>query len=128
MRKKGKSPKLQIGWEEKPYRILRKINEVLVQNQRQGGTKKRIVHVNRIRRVKDPDKVIPEADNPLGQAVVGHTRRMVSAMPQTSRTIFAQERQTEREEREMYVTNRTYERKETYERSSERSERSHRTS
>ena len=128
VRKKGRSPKLQIGWEEKPYKILKQINEVQVQIQRQGGTKRRIIHVNRIRRVRDPDRVIPAEDIPLGQAEQGHTRRMVSAMAQTSRTISVHERQTEREGREMYVTRRAYERKEMYERSIKRSERSRRTS
>ena len=39
VRKKGKSPKLQVGWEEKPYRILRIVNEVLVRSKE--GPRKR---------------------------------------------------------------------------------------
>ena len=104
VRKKGRSPNLQIGWEEKPYKILRRINEVLVQIQRQGGTKRRIVHVNRIRMVKDPDRILLAEDPLPGHAAVGHTRRMVPAVVQTPRTIYVEERQPERGGRDVRDT------------------------
>ena len=56
--KREKCPKLQIGWEEKPYQILQGINEVLVKIQRQGSPKKRAAHVNRMRKVKDPTRIV----------------------------------------------------------------------
>ena len=43
----GKSPKLTIFWEEEPYVITEKVNDVVMKIQRNRRTKPRIVHVDR---------------------------------------------------------------------------------
>ena len=116
IRKKGRSPKLQIGWEEKPHRILQVINDVLVRIRKQGGHKTRVVHVNRIRKVKDLTKLDLEDSRTIGgeesvnpaEATVMQGR---GARKRSSKDFWRQKREEEeqedREER-CYVTRRTY--------------------
>jgi len=81
IRKKGRSPKLKIGLEEKPHRILQVINDVLVRIKKQGGHKTRVVHVNRIRKVKDLTKLdledprTPEEEQDVNPAKAAETQR-----------------------------------------------------
>lgn len=61
-RKIGVSPKLSAPWEERPYKVLSKINEVVYKIQ-QGKKKPRIVHVDKLKRravrQKDPVEQTP---------------------------------------------------------------------
>ena len=50
----GKSPKLTVFWEEEPYVITEKVNDVVVKIQRSRRTKPRIVHVDRLKLVEGP--------------------------------------------------------------------------
>ena len=50
----GKSPKLTIFWEEEPYVITEKVNDVVMKIQRNRRTKPRIVHVDRLKLVEGP--------------------------------------------------------------------------
>ena len=50
----GKSPKLTIFWEEEPYVITERVNDVVMKIQRNRRTKPRIVHVDRLKLVEGP--------------------------------------------------------------------------
>ena len=50
----GKSPKLMIFWEEDPYVIIEKVNDVVMKIQKSRCHKPRIVHVDRLKLVKGP--------------------------------------------------------------------------
>ena len=48
----GKSPKLTIFWEETPYVIVGKVNDVVMKIQKNRKSKPRIVHVDKLKRVE----------------------------------------------------------------------------
>ena len=50
----GKSPKLTIFWEEEPYVITERVNDVVMKIQKNRRTKPRIVHVDRLKLVEGP--------------------------------------------------------------------------
>ena len=50
----GKSPKLTIFWEEDPYIIIEKVNDVVMKIQKGRRHKPRVVHVDRLKLVTGP--------------------------------------------------------------------------
>ena len=52
-KKSGLSPKLQVKWEDTPYRITQFLSEVVVEMVKFGSKKTRIVHINKVKRVGD---------------------------------------------------------------------------
>ena len=61
-KKGGRSPKLQLGWERRPYKILEILNDVVLRTQQYGNGKKRVVHTNCVQPVRDPEQVLRELD------------------------------------------------------------------
>ena len=59
-KKGGRSPKLQLGWERRPYKILEIINDVVLRTQQYEKGKKRVVHTNCVQPVRDPERVLRE--------------------------------------------------------------------
>ena len=50
----GKSPKLMIFWEEDPYIITERVNDVVMKIQKSRKAKPKIVHVDRLKLVEGP--------------------------------------------------------------------------
>jgi len=50
----GKSPKLMIFWEEEPYVITERVNDVVMKIQKNKKAKPRVVHVDRLKLVEGP--------------------------------------------------------------------------
>ena len=50
----GKSPKLMIFWEEDPYVITERVNDVVMKIQKSRKAKPKIVHVDRLKLVEGP--------------------------------------------------------------------------
>lgn len=55
-KRSGLSPKLQLKWELRPYRITQFLSEVVVEMQQHTTKKKRVVHINKIKKVGDQHK------------------------------------------------------------------------
>ena len=51
-RKKGRSPKLQKDWEG-PYRVIKKINDVVYRIQKTPKTKMKVMHSNRLAKYQE---------------------------------------------------------------------------
>ena len=56
-RRIGKSPKLQQDWEG-PYRIIKKINDVIYRIQKGPRTKMKVIHVDRLAKYFGGDKTV----------------------------------------------------------------------
>ena len=55
-KRSGLSPKLQIKWELVPYKISQFLSEVVVEIHQHGTNKKRVVHINKLKRVGDQER------------------------------------------------------------------------
>ena len=55
-RRNGISPKLQVKWELEPYVVKKFCSEVVVEIQKYRSSKRRVVHLNKIKRVGDQNK------------------------------------------------------------------------
>ena len=55
-KKVGRSPKLQIRWEEKPWQVVEIISDLVIRIEALDGKKKRVVHRNQLKEVKDQQK------------------------------------------------------------------------
>ena len=65
-RKVGISLELQQGWEKEPYEIQKMLNDVVFLIQRFNRGKKRIIHVNKLQAIRDPEKILQELKDPKG--------------------------------------------------------------
>ena len=65
-RKIGISPKVQQGWEKEPYQIKKMLNDVVFLIQRFNKGKKRIIHVNKLQAVRNPEKILQELKDQKG--------------------------------------------------------------
>jgi len=62
-KKIGLSPKLQIRWEEKPYKVIEMLSDLVVQIEQLGTKKRRVVHRNQVKLVGDQDKWRQQDEN-----------------------------------------------------------------
>ena len=59
----GVSPKLQIRWEEKPYKVIKLLSDLVVQIEQLGTCKRRVVHCNQVKPVGDQEKWQQQQDD-----------------------------------------------------------------
>ena len=55
-KKMGRSPKLQTFWEKEPWKVIQILSEVVLRIQKLHKRKQRVVHVDRVQKVRRPEE------------------------------------------------------------------------
>ena len=76
----GRSPKLMTFWEETPYVVVEKINDVVMKVQKSRNSKPRIIHVDRLKKVEG------EVDISWYKSLMDGTKKMQQSNPITATT------------------------------------------